>query len=104
MPILGILSNSVQYLDRKAKAKDIEFNKDARKYWQQREDIGETRVIEKMQQLGQLNIDDSFIGTQMEYLSEFDLVGEVNMKEISWCGGIVKKISDGTCVKMGNRH
>ena len=104
MPILGTLSNSVKYLDRKAKAKDTEFNKDARKYWQRREDIGDASVLEKMQQLRQLKIDDSFIGTQMEYLSEFDLVGEVNMKEVHWCGGIVENISDGTCVKPGNRH
>ena len=34
----------------------------------------------EMQQLGKLNIDDSFIGTRIEYLSEFDLVGKVHMK------------------------
>ena len=45
-----------------------------------------------MQQLGKLKIDDSFIGNRIEYLSKFDLVGEVKMKEIRWCGGIVKKL------------
>ena len=57
-----------------------------------------------MQPLGELNIDDSFISTQMEYLSGFDLVGELNMKELHWCGGIVKNIRDGTCIKPGNRR
>ena len=52
MPILGTLSSSVKDLDRKAKSKETDFNKDARKYWQRREDIGETSVLEKMQQLG----------------------------------------------------
>ena len=33
-----------------------------------------------MQQQGNLKIDDSFIGTKIYYLSEFDLVGEGNMR------------------------
>ena len=49
-----------------------------------------------MQHLGKRKIDDSFISTRIEYLSEFDMVGEVNMKELRWCGGVVEKISDGT--------
>ena len=57
-----------------------------------------------MQQMGKQNINYSFICNRIEYLSEFDLVGEVNMKELRWCGGIVKNISDGTCVKPGNRR
>ena len=104
MPILGTLSNPVKDLDRKAKAKETEFNKDAQKYWQQREDIGYTSVLDQMQQLGELNIDDSFIGTQMDYLSDFDLVGEVNMKELCCCGGIFENISDDACVNPGNRR
>ena len=57
-----------------------------------------------MQQLGKLKIDDSFIDYRKEYLSQFDLVGEGNMKELRWCGGFVKKISDGTRVKTGKRR
>ena len=52
-----------------------------RKEWQRREGIVETSVLEKMQQMGKRKIDDSFIGTRKEYLSEFDLVEEGNMKE-----------------------
>ena len=37
----------------------------------------------------------------IEYLSEFDLVGEENTKEICWCGGVVKKNIDGIWVKPG---
>ena len=54
-----------------------------------------------MQQLGRQNIDDSFIGIMIEYLSEFDIVGEEKKKELNWCGGVVEKISDGTRVKPG---
>ena len=57
-----------------------------------------------MKQLGKLNTDDSFIGTRIEYLSEFDLVGEGNTKEIRWCGGFVENISYGTWVKLGKRR
>ena len=49
-------------------------------------------------------IDDSFIGTRIEYLSEFDLVGEGNMKEPCWCGGVVEDISDDTYVNPGKCH
>ena len=57
-----------------------------------------------MQQLGKLKIDDSFIGTRIEYLSKFDLVGEGNMKELRQCGSIVENISDGAWVKPGKRR
>ena len=57
-----------------------------------------------MQQLGKRNIDDSFIGTRIEYSSEFDLVGEENMQELRWCGDVLKEISDGTWVKPGKRR
>ena len=75
MSILGTLSNAVNDSDQKAKSKEIHFNKDAQKEWQLIEYIGETSVLEKIQQLGKLKIDNSFIGTRIEYLSEFDLVG-----------------------------
>ena len=102
--MVGKLSNAVKDLDRKAKAKETEFNKDEQKEWKRREEIGDTSVIEKMKQLGKLNTDDSFIGTRIEYLSEFDMVGEGNTKEIRWCGGFVENISDGTWVKLGKRR
>ena len=57
-----------------------------------------------MQQLGKREIDYSFIGTRIEYLSEFDLVGEVNTKELRWCGGVVENISDGTWVNPGKHR
>ena len=44
------------------------------------------------------NINDSFIGTRIEYLPEFDVIEEGNMKELRWCGGVVEKISDDTWV------
>ena len=64
--IVGKLSNAVNDLYRQEKAKDKCFNRDSGKEWQQREDIGETRVLEKIQQRGNLNIDDSFISTRIE--------------------------------------
>ena len=75
-----------------------------RKEWQRREEIVDTGFLEKMQQLGKRKINDSFIGTRIEYLSEFNLIGEENMKELRWCGGVVEKISDGTWFNPGKRH
>ena len=57
-----------------------------------------------MKQLGKQNIDDSFIGTRKDYLSELYLGVEGNMKEICWCGSVVKNISDGTWAKPGKRR
>ena len=54
-----------------------------------------------MQQLGNRNIDDSFIGIRIEYVSEFDRVEEGNIKKLRWCGGVVENISDGTWVNPG---
>ena len=54
--------------------------------------------------MGKLKIDNSFIGTRIEYLSEFDLVGEVNTKELCWCVGVLERISYGTWVKPGERR
>ena len=101
IPIIETLSNAIKDLYRKAKDEDTGFNKDALKEWLRREEIGETSILEKMQQQGKRNIDDSFIGTRIEYLSEFDLVEEGNMKELRWCGGVVENISDVTWVRPG---
>ena len=103
IPIVGALSDAVKELYRKAKAKETEFNKDARKEWQRIEDTRETRVLEKMQQLGKQKIDDSFIGTRIKYLSEFDLVGEENTRELRWCRSVVENISNGTWVNPRKR-
>ena len=68
------------------------------------EEIGENNVLEKMQHLRKRKIDDSFIGARIENLSEFDLVVEVNIKELRWCGCVVEKNSYGTWVKPGKRR
>ena len=49
-----------------------------------------------MQQPGNQKIDNSFISTRIEYLSEFDMFGEVNMKDLRCCVGVVKNITDDT--------
>ena len=74
--IVGTLSSSVKELYWKTNSKEKVFKNDAREEWQLWEEIGETTILDKMQQLGKRNIYDSFIGISIEYLSEFDLVGE----------------------------
>ena len=56
------------------------------------------RALKLKKDKEKLKINDSFIDTRIRYLSEFDLVREVNIKELRWYGGVVEKISDGTWV------
>ena len=79
IPMVRTLSNAVNDLDRKAKAKQIEFNKNVRKEWQRIEYIGDTSVLDQIQQLGKRKIDYSFVDIRIEYLSEFYIVGEGNI-------------------------
>ena len=56
-------------------------------------------VLEEMLELEHKTIYASFIGTRIEYLSEFDINEEGAIKDVRWCAGVVKAISDGTAPK-----
>ena len=61
-------------------------------------------MLENMQQLGKRKMDESFINTRIEYLSEFDINEDGKQKELRWCGGTVEQVSDNTWVKPGCRR
>ena len=69
---------------------------DCRKEWKHREESGEMSLLENMQHLGKRKIDESFINTRIEYLSEFDINEDGTQKQLRWYGGIVEQISDDT--------
>ena len=49
----------------------------------------------RMQETHASTLDDAFIGTRIEYLSEFDLNLDGTETDICWCGGLIKEIYDG---------
>ena len=56
-------------------------------------------MLEEIVELGNKTINASFIGTRIEYLSEFNINEEGTIKHVRWCAGVVKAISDGTAPK-----
>ena len=54
-----------------------------------------------MQSLGKRKTDKSFVNTRIRYLSEFDVDGHGNKKELGWCGGTVENNSNGAWVNAG---
>ena len=58
-----------------------------------------------MQQQVPLVVNDSLVGTRIEYLSEFDIEDpdQGSTKILEWCGGVVERICDGTWLIPGAR-
>ena len=99
MAVLGTLTAKAQELDQLAKDTEEEFDLNARHEWKDREQRGYGSVLEEMLELGNKTIDASFIGKRIEYLAEFDINEEGTVKDVRWCAGVVKAISDGTAPK-----
>ena len=60
-----------------------------------------------MQNPDTLKVDESLLGSRIEYLLEFELDDENEEggnKELSWCSGIVERVCDGTWIKSGKRR
>lgn len=95
-PILGQLTTQVKKLDKRAKDEEGSFDQSAREKWKRNELEGLGNMNRYMQQKDSPAINDSLIGTRIEYLSEFDMDDEGTVKELRWCGGVVKRICDGT--------
>ena len=73
--------------------------------WRDNEAKGIGSIHEKMQQQVPLVVDDSLVGTRIEYLSEFDIEDpdQESTKILEWCGGVVERICDGTWLIPGAR-
>ena len=99
MAVVGTLSAKAQELDRVVKDTEEAFNVNARHEWRYQEQKGFGSVLEEMLELGNKTIDASFIGTRIEYLSEFNNNEEGTIKDVRWCADVVKAISDGTAPK-----
>ena len=85
--------------------KEGDFDTSARKRWRNIETKGIGSVLERMQQKSALAIDESLVGTRIEYLYEFDndIDDKGDTKVLEWCGGIVEMICDGNLIIPGAR-
>ena len=88
--VLGTQSNRVKELEAKKEATTDEFELSARKTWKERNERGEGSVHQSCH--------NSFLKQRIEVLVSFDIDQEDGSVEkvLHWCGGVVKKISDGT--------
>ena len=98
MPVLGQLTKQTMEMDKKANENKEELDKRARAKWQERDEQGEMSMHSQMQGKNAPTLDDAFIGTIIEYLSEFDLTLDGTETDVCWCGGVIKEISDGTWI------
>ena len=73
--------------------------------WRDDEAKGIGSIHEKMQQQVPLVVDDSLLGTRIEYLFEFDIddPDKGSKKILEWCAGVVERTCDGTWLMPGAR-
>ena len=96
--ILGKITSKAKELDKRSVDKEGHFDRSARQMWRDNEAKGIGSIHEKMQQQVPLVVDDSLVGTRIEYLSEFDIEDpdQGSTKILEWCGGVVERICDRT--------
>lgn len=102
--IMGTLCMKVQDMDKKAEEHVVRIDQMAREKWKVREASGQGSVLMDMQKIGDRPMDESFIGTRIEMLSNFDMDDEGIVKEAIWCSGIVEDVSDGTWIIAHTRR
>ena len=92
MGILGHITHQVRALDEKAEYKLGDFDKRSREKWNSSEEKGIESMYQLLQNSDPLNVDESLLGSSIEYLSEFGLYDEreegVN-KDLRWYSGIL---------------
>ena len=107
MGILGQITYQVSTLDDKAASKRSKFDKVSRKKLKSNEEKWIGSMHQLFQNTDPPKVDESFLGSRIEYLSEFELDNENEEgsdKDLSWCSGIVERMCDGTWIKAGKRR
>ena len=76
MGIIGQINHQVRALDDIAASKTSEFGKGSREKCKSNEDKGVGSMHQLLQNPDPPKVDDSFLGSRIEYLSEFELDDE----------------------------
>jgi len=97
--VLGTVTHKAIELAAKRAAMEDEFDSEARKRWREQDNNGERSTHQILNTVGRRKLDQSFEKKRIEVLTSFDIFDENKIKigtELRWCGGVVKKVSDGT--------
>ena len=108
MGILGQITHQVSTLDERAAYTESDFDKGSREKWKINEEKWKVSMHQLLQNPDPPKVDESLLGSRIEYLSEFELDNENEEgsdKDLSWCSGIVERVCAGTWIKAGkSRH
>ena len=107
MGILGNITHQVSTLDEKSAYTASYFYKVSREKWKSNEEKGKGSMHQLLQNPDPPKVDESLLGSRIEYLSEFELDDENEEgenKDLRWCSGIVERVCDGTWIKAGKRR
>ena len=62
---------------------------------------GEAKTVQNLQKIGTNMLDQSWVGTRVEYLAYYDINEEGNERKLRPVGGKILEVSDGTCLIPG---
>ena len=91
---LGELTSDVKLIDATHQEKSVQLDCNARIMRIDRESIGQGDRYEELQPTSIPKIDQRFIGTRLDVCFYFEL--DTGGKELRWCQGCVKDISNGS--------
>ena len=97
MGIIGQITHQVRTLDEKAASTASDFDKGSREKWKSNEEKGKESMHQLLQNTDPPKVDESLLGSRIEYLLEFELDNENEEganKDLCWCSGIVERLCD----------
>ncbi|KAL7546176.1 hypothetical protein ACHAWF_015185 [Thalassiosira exigua] len=99
---LGQVTNQRRNLEEKSIEDKDNFDREAREEWRDREGEGIGSVHQSMQRVDVPDLH-SLVDTRIEYYTKFDLDEKGTETANKWCGGVIKRVSDGTWLLPGAR-
>ena len=107
MGMVGQIIHQVRALDDKEASKTRKFDKESREKFKRNEEKWIGSMHQLFQNTDPPKVDESFLGSRNEYLSDFLLDYEREEganKDLRWCSVIVEIVYDGTWINPGNRR
>ena len=103
LPVIGTLIEKVKQMDVENATKIKDFDISARKEWKNRTESGEAKTVQNLQKIGTNMLDQSWVGTRVEYYAYYDIDEEGNERKLRPVGGKILEVSDGTWLLPGAR-